>query len=157
MSLAKKSLKIIVFTVGSLSLAFNIDSVQKVNKYTPVLSSGLSHTGITDLGDREITVIDLHKRLFHTSQPRPSETGGYLLLVKNSFGESFGIVVGKTPILMEVSLSQIRTLPESYRRADTLEIATHVIMIPQADTKLTVFLLDPDLLLISQPQLSIGT
>lgn len=147
MSQENKSLKILLFTVGSLHLAFKIDVVVKVNRYTPVLGSGLTHFGITNLGDREITVIDLHQRLFHSSQPRPSQTGGYLLLAKNSVEEVFGIVVGQTPTLLDVSLSQIRVLPESYRQADTLKIATHVILLTQGEEKLTVFLLDPDELL----------
>ncbi|TVQ42161.1 MAG: chemotaxis protein CheW [Gloeocapsa sp. DLM2.Bin57] len=147
MSTANKSLKILFFTVGSLHLAFNIDVVIKINKYTSVLGSGLTHYGITNLGDREITVIDLHKRLFNSSQPRSSQTGGYLLLAKNSVEETFGIVLGQTPTLLDVSLSQIRVLPESYRQSDTLQIATHVILFTQAEEKLTVFLLDPDELL----------
>ncbi|NES01156.1 MAG: chemotaxis protein CheW, partial [Symploca sp. SIO1B1] len=44
-------------------------------------------------------------------------------------------------------LSQIRILPESYRRADTLDIASHVAVINQAGVALTVFLLDVELLL----------
>jgi len=146
MSQNNQSLKILLFTVGSLHLAFPIDSVQKVNKYTPVLGSGLTHVGVTHLDDREITVIDLHKRLFNSTQPRPS-SGGYLLLVRNSVDESFAIVIGATPTLLDVPLNQMRALPESYRRADTLQVATHVIMLGDSDNKLTVFLLDADQLL----------
>lgn len=147
MSVEAKSLKILMFTVGSIHVAFNIYDVIKVNKYTPVIGSGLTHYGITNLGDREITVIDLHKRLFNTSQPRSSESGGYLLLAKNSTGETFGIILGKTPTLVDVPLNQIRVLPESYRSVDTLQIATHVILLTQGEEKITVFLLDPDELL----------
>ena len=45
---------------------------------------------------------------------------------------------------MELPLSQIRTLPESYRRGDTLEIASHVTRVQQNDQLLTVFILDVD-------------
>jgi purine-binding chemotaxis protein CheW len=48
---------------------------------------------------------------------------------------------------MEVPLSRFRVLPEAYRRADTLEVASHVAVIPQHETPLTVFLLDVELLL----------
>jgi purine-binding chemotaxis protein CheW len=48
---------------------------------------------------------------------------------------------------MEVPLSTIRVLPESYRRADTLEVASHVAVIPQEAGSLSVFLLDVDQLL----------
>jgi purine-binding chemotaxis protein CheW len=41
----------------------------------------------------------------------------------------------------------IRVLPESYRRSDTLEVASHVVVIGQEAAPLTLFLLDVDLLL----------
>jgi purine-binding chemotaxis protein CheW len=48
---------------------------------------------------------------------------------------------------MEVPLSMIRVLPESYRRSDMLEVTSHVVVIPQEVAPLTLFLLDVDLLL----------
>lgn len=144
MSANNQTLKILLFRVGSLYLAFHINSIQKVTRYTQVLGSGLNHFGVANVDDREITVIDLHKRLFHTSQPRSSAIGGYLLLVRNSFEESFGVVVGESPTLIDVPVSKIRSLPESYRKSDTLEIATHVIAIIQGEERLTAFLLDAD-------------
>jgi purine-binding chemotaxis protein CheW len=48
---------------------------------------------------------------------------------------------------MEIPLSAIRLLPESYRRADTLEVASHVAVIPQDKESITIFLLDVDLLM----------
>ena len=58
-------------------------------------------------------------------------------------GEPLGIMVAQTPILLDVPLSQIRTLPQSYRQADTLAIASQVAIIPQSDrTIMTVFILD---------------
>jgi purine-binding chemotaxis protein CheW len=59
-------------------------------------------------------------------------------------GETFGISIGQAPTLQDVAVSQIRTLPESYRQADTLEVASHVTVIPQQEGTLTVFILDPD-------------
>jgi purine-binding chemotaxis protein CheW len=69
------------------------------------------------------------------------------VLVKNTTGELYGIPVADTPTLMEVPSSMVRVLPESYRRADTIEVARHVAVIPKGETQLTVFLLDVDLLL----------
>jgi len=140
-------IKLVVFPVGSLTVAFSIQSVQKVINYTQVYGSGLSHIGVAHLEDREITVIDLHKRLFNRSQPIESEKKAYLILAKNSLGEQFGIIVNQTPALLDISLSSIRILPESYRRADTLEIASHVTVIPQETGTQTIFILDSDRLL----------
>lgn len=141
------SLKLIVFTLGSLNLALRIESVYKVVDRTPIYSSGINEVGIAHLGDREVTVVDLDWRFFKSRRISELNSGGYIVIVQNTTGELYGIPVGNTPILMEVQLSTIRLLPESYRRADTLQVASHVAVIPQDGTPLTVFLLDVDLLL----------
>lgn len=140
-------LKLVVFAMGGLHLALRIESVYKVVNYTPVYSSGLNYVGVTHLGDQEVTVVDLHQRFFKASPISKSDPDNYLVIVKNTTGELYGIPVTNTPLLIEVPLSMIRVLPESYRRADTLEVASHVAVIPQEETPLTVFLLDVDLLL----------
>jgi purine-binding chemotaxis protein CheW len=93
---------------------------------------------------QDVTIVDLHKKLFHTSQIDPSEGKGYFIITKPVVqGESLGIIVTKAPTLIDVPVEQIRVLPNSYRHADTLVIASHVTLIPQADNNsLTVFILD---------------
>lgn len=139
-----QTLKLLIFSVDKLKVALSIDVVKKVINYTPVHGSGLNSVGIAHLEDREITVVDLHHRLFKVSQPVTSGVRAYFILANNSIKEEFGIIVSQAPTLLDVPLSTIRALPESYRRADTLEIATHVMMIPQTPESITVFLLDVD-------------
>src|ERR671933_1009782 len=141
------TLKLIVFAMGSLNLALRIESVYKVVNHTAVYSSGLLPVGVAHVGEGEITVVDLHRRFFKSRLPSESQPGGYLVIVKNTTGELYGIGVADTPVLMEVPLSMIRVLPESYRRADTLDVASHVAVIPQEGAPVTVFLLDVNLLL----------
>ncbi len=141
------SLKLIVFGMGSLNLALRIESVYKVVNHTPIYGTGLKPVGVAHVGDGEVTVVDLYRQFFKTSPSKESEPGGYLVIVKNTTGELYGIPVPHTPLLLEVPLSQIRVLPESYRRADTLGVASHVAVIPQEVAPLTIFLLDVDLLL----------
>ncbi|MBR8832238.1 MAG: hypothetical protein N5P05_003490 [Chroococcopsis gigantea SAG 12.99] len=139
--------KLLVFSIGSLHLALSVSTVKKVLNYSAVRGTGLSHFGITTIEDREITVIDLHRRLFKTPQAQVSGDKGYLILALNSDGEYFGIWVAVAPSLEDVPLSQLRILPESYRRSDTLSIASHVMALATKDSTLTVFLLDVDRLL----------
>ena len=141
------SLKLIVFGMGSLNLALPIESVYKVVNHTSVYGSGLRPVGVAHVGDGEITVVDLYRQFFKASPFKESDRGGYLVIVKNTTGELYGIPVVETPILLEVPLSQIRVLPESYRHSDTLGVASHVAVIPQEVSPLTIFLLDVDLLL----------
>ncbi|HAJ58391.1 MAG TPA: chemotaxis protein CheW [Cyanobacteria bacterium UBA8543] len=141
------SLKLIVFGIGSLNLALPIESVYKVVNHTPVYGSGLNAVGVAHVGDGEVTVVDLYQQFFKASSFKESTQIAYLVIVKNTLGELYGIPITDTPILLEVPLSQIRVLPESYRQADTLGVASHVAVIPQEASPLTIFLLDVDLLL----------
>jgi chemotaxis signal transduction protein len=144
--MTKNNLELIVFQIGSLHLALPIESVYKVTNHTPIAGSGVGMVGVTCVDDLEVTVIDLYRRFFN-SNPGEYSTSGYLVLVKTKNNELYGIPVAETPVLMEVSLSLIRVLPESYRNADTLDLASHVAVIPQNSSSLTIFLLDIEQLL----------
>ncbi|MBE9126720.1 MULTISPECIES: chemotaxis protein CheW [unclassified Coleofasciculus] len=143
----ESSLKLIVFRIGSLNLALPIESVHKIFNQTPIYGSRVNYVGITHVGDQEVTVVDLYRRFFKSDSTRESDSIGYLVIVQNTTGELYGIPVTDTPVLMDVPLSTIRILPESYRRADTLDIASHVAVIPQDGTQLTIFVLDVELLM----------
>lgn len=145
--MTQKLIKLIVFFIGKLNFALPIERVYKILNRTSIYGSGTNQVGIAHISDREITVIDLHRRFFKASSINEAETNGYLVILQNTTGELYGIPVAEAPILMDVPLSTIRVLPESYRQADTLEIARHVAVIPQEEESLTVFLLDGDLLL----------
>ena len=140
---ANSWLKLVIFTIGNLTLALPIKQVQKVVKHNSVHGSGLSHVNLTHLEEQEVAVVDLHQKLFKVSLREQSGTNGYFIITQPVIGEPLGIMVAQTPILLDVPLSQIRILPESYRQADTLAIASHVAIIPQPDkTTMTVFILD---------------
>lgn len=140
---SNKSLnKFLLFQVGKLFLALSVDQIQKVINYTPVFGSGLGAFGVAHIGDEEITVIDLHQQFFKTSQTMIPGQKGYLILSKINLGETFALWVAQTPTLIDVPLSQIRALPESYRQGDTLAAASHVMLIPNLTETMTVFLLD---------------
>ena len=138
-----QSIKLLVFTVGKLTLALPILQVQKVIKYNPLHGSGLSHVNLAHLEDRDIAVVDLHQKLFNTSLDRISENQGYFIISKNVTGEPLGILISDSPIIIELSTAQIRLIPDSYRHADTLEIASHVTVVSREnDSKRTIFILD---------------
>ncbi len=139
--------KILIFPIGQLNLGLKIDSVQKIIKYLPIQSSGLSPFGVIHLEEQEISVIDLHHLLFKEKDPIAYSQDGHIILTRQLQRESFAILVAKPPSLIDVPLSEIRILPESYRRSDTLEIASHVTVIPHQDDPLTIFILDVPYLL----------
>ena len=134
-------LKLLVFEIGKLTLALPILQVQKVVKQNEVHGSGLSHVSLTHLAEQEVAIIDLHQKLFGVSLTQ-AEATGYFIITKNIAGEPLGIVVSKAPTLIDVPQERIRLLPDSFRRADTLSIASHVARIPQNGVTLTIFILD---------------
>lgn len=138
-----QKVKLLVFNIGKLTLALPILQVQKVIKHLPIYGSGLSHVNLTHLEDREVTVVDLHQKLFRTSLAAAYNTPGYFIITKNIVDEPLGIRVSEPPALIDVTTTQIRLIPDSYRRADTLEIASHVTVITQENqTCQTIFILD---------------
>ncbi|MEP1060695.1 MULTISPECIES: chemotaxis protein CheW [Cyanophyceae] len=138
------TLKAIACKIGHLNLAIRIESVDKILKQTPVYSSGLNSVGIAHVGDREVTVFDLERHLFQTSNMDTAQTG-YLVVVRNTANEFRGIPVALLPTLIDIPLPTLRLLPESYRHSDTLGIASHVALIPEPEGLLTLFLLDLNL------------
>jgi purine-binding chemotaxis protein CheW len=145
---AVTTVKVVVFKMGDVSLALHVHSVAKVTPQTTVYGSGLHGVGLAHLGDREVTVVDLYERLFQSSSFNNALNSRYLMIVKNRHGEFFGIPVSEVPSLMEIPLSCIRVLPESYRNADIFGFATHVAVIPATEPPMTIFMLDVEQLLV---------
>jgi purine-binding chemotaxis protein CheW len=143
---ASSTAKFLLFTLGQLHLALPIAQVVRILNYAPVHGSGTTATGLVHLEDRSVTVIDLGQRLLHRSQSPSALTKSFLILAQTSRGEEFAIVVPSPPTLMDVAVEHIRVLPASYRQNDTLNCASHVMVIPQLGQSLTVFLLEPDAL-----------
>lgn len=144
---AVTSIKVVVFKIGEVNLALHIYNIAKVLPQTTVHGSGLHSVGLAHLGDREVTVVDLHQRLFQSSSINDANKYKYLAIVKDRQGELYGIPVPLVPTLMDIPLSYIRVLPESYRNADIFGFATHVAVIPTTEPPMMIFLLDVDQLL----------
>lgn len=144
---ASRTHKYLVFTLGKLNLAFDVDHVEKIVNYRPIHHSGTTAIGLIHLEDRSITVIDLHRQLFKVSQPPGTKGRQFLILFKNRRGESLGLLVNETPTLLDMPLSQIRVLPESFRQNDTLACANQVIIVQEKGQSFTVFVLDPERLI----------
>jgi purine-binding chemotaxis protein CheW len=140
------SLKVITFQIGNLNLAIAITAIYKILKQTPIEGSGINSVGVAHLSDRELTVIDLQRQLFQDSAIKNQGQDNHLIVIKTASEDFYGIPVENVPILMDIPLSTLRVLPESYRRADTLGIASHVAILPQEQGTSTVFLLDINLL-----------
>ena len=143
------SIKLLVFEIGKLTLALPILQVQKVIKYQDIHGSGLSHVNLIHLEQQQVVVVDLHQKLFKVKlhQTSSNSNKGYFIISKKATGELLAIAVSQSPTIIDVNRDRIRALPETYRRADTLGIASHVALIFESETPLTIFILDLDRLI----------
>lgn len=150
------NIRLLVFSIDKLTLALPVNRVRKVTRYAPIHGSGLSHVNLAHFDNQELTVIDLHQKLFNRSQDDLNPDGGYFIVVRSQEtanvdleADYLGIRSIDAPILMDVSLEHIRSLPKSYRYADTLEIASHVAIVPNEhdSSSQTIFVLDLDCLI----------
>ena len=71
---------------------------------TSIHSNGLKSVGVAPVGEDEVTVVDLHRLFFKSSPRSESERGGYLVIVKNTTPELYGIPVVETPVLIGSAL-----------------------------------------------------
>ena len=138
------SLRLIVMSLGELTLACRIESVYKVVSHSQVHSSGLGYTGVTHIDDHAVVVIDLHHKLFNIPT---ANKHGYFVILKPQVGDLLAIPVTTSPNLMDIQRDHIRILPESYQQSDTLAIASHVAVVPHGEDTLTLFVIDENTLI----------
>lgn len=138
----------IVFAIAPLQVALPIAQVQRVIRQTEVFSSGLTHLGITHVGDYEVTVVDLYRRLFNRNlTPQPNQPI-YQIILRSTQGDLLALPIDSPPELVDVPQTAIRLLPAAYHRQnDTLSIAKQVAVIPTPTGTQTIFLLDTQTLI----------
>jgi chemotaxis signal transduction protein len=141
------NMKVVVFPIGSLNCAINIFSIYKVVKSTRFYGEDNNWVSMTRVGDREVTILDLRRRLFPNELGEATSTQVYIIVLQNSQGDLYGIPVNGIPSLIDLAVDQIRVLPDSFRQANALGIASHVAIVPQSSESLTLFLLDTEFLL----------
>ncbi|PSB05149.1 chemotaxis protein CheW [Merismopedia glauca] len=150
----QQNLKVIVFAIGSLNCGINIFSIYKVVNSTRLYGDDNNWVSMMHIGDREVTILDLRRRLF-PHEPVEFPSGQiYVIILQNSQGDLYGIPVSGIPSLMDIAVEQVRVLPESFRQANALGIASHVAIVPQSSESLTLFLLDVEFILDLEQLLS---
>ena len=140
------SFRLIVTTLGNVTLAYRIETVYKVVKRSQIPDSNLEHSGIIHINGEAAVIVDLHRTLFNAYTPSEQ---GYFVVVKSRVGELIAVPVETSPNLMDVSREHVRVLPSSYRQANRLTMASHVAVVPYEKETLTIFIIDENSLLPS--------
>ena len=140
------NLKCIMVNLNTLKVALPVPYVDKVIKQPQILGSGLNHVGVTNYDGEAITVIDLYYQLFQIRQDFQTKDS-YLIIAKLANETKVAFPVKGTPNLIEISATDMRVLPGSYRQADTLGIASHLVKMSQPSGQdEMIFILDLDYL-----------
>ena len=140
------SFRVIVTTLGRVTLAYRIETVYKVVKRSQIPDSNLEQTGIIHINGEAAVIVDLYRKLLIAYTPSEQ---GYFVVVKSRVGELIAVPVETSPNLMDVSREHVRILPSSYRQANRLSVASHVAVIPHEKETLTIFVIDENSLLQS--------
>ena len=145
---SEETRKFLSLQIETVALIVPIELVFRILSNVEVHNTGDRGYGITHLGEREISVLNLHHHLFQREFPQPTEERAdrmiarYAVAIQSQSGDLYGIPVDRAPALLDVPLSDIRRLPDSYRQVDTLGIASHVAVVREADRPNTYFVID---------------
>jgi chemotaxis signal transduction protein len=134
-------LKLIVFEVTDYLFAFPLQVVTQVITCPPIVSTTQTGLGLVNLGPQSISVVDLEQELARQSTSFRSMPQRFLILTKTRAGETFGIPIRQPPVLMEVLRASIQSLPISYRQTNPLGIASHMVVLPETEGSLKIFVL----------------
>jgi chemotaxis signal transduction protein len=134
--------KVIMFNVARYWFALPIAVVLKVVNFPPEFRTTLNEVGLVDLGDRAIALLDLRPKVNSLDTTLRGERGRFLTIVQVSDKELCAIPVDRPPTLRDISLADVRSLPESAAIVPPLNLASHVAVLNSEDPPLEVFLLD---------------
>jgi chemotaxis signal transduction protein len=122
-------LELIVFEIGEVSFGIPITKIDRI------VSS--VHLGEDYTLTQNVEVLDLHHRL--TGVPISTPTA-IAIFIGNS-QQLYGIPIDTVPNLTFVPLDRIRELPTDFRTTNPLGIASHVAIISNPISELTIFIL----------------
>ena len=134
--------RFIVFQVLDYCWALPIEAVLRVVNCSLGPNRELISMGVIQIGRHVIRALDLHQRLNSGYLPQLPGDSPFLVITRTAEAELCGIPVDEPPDLIEVSSELIRSLPLSSPQVGLLEMASGVVVRPQAANPQTVFLLD---------------
>ncbi|MDY7016000.1 MAG: chemotaxis protein CheW [Cyanobacteriota bacterium] len=134
--------KVIMFNVARYWFALPIAVVLKVVNFPPEFRTTLNEVGLVDLGDRAIALLDLRPKVNALDSTTGRDGGHFLTIVQVSDKELCAIPVDRPPTLRDISLADVRALPNSATVVPPLNLASHVAVLDSEDPPLEVFLLD---------------
>ena len=164
-----KKLRVIVFKIAKYWLALPMKVVLNVRDFPSNIKESSRDNRLIHLDNRTLTLLPLKPILVKPSKAKLtlaqsldktaavtkspidlSSVGEFLIIVKTPRGEACAIPVDKLPTMIDLPLSTIQKLPDSYSQSYLLGMANYVAVwqLPKGQStrkegeKLTIFLLD---------------
>ncbi|NEP51903.1 MAG: hypothetical protein F6K65_25155 [Moorea sp. SIO3C2] len=164
-----KKVRVIVFKIAKYWLALPMKVVLNVRDFPSNIKESSRDNRLIHLDNRTLTLLPLKPILVKPSKaklplaksldktatviksPRElSNVGEFLIIVKTPRGEACAITVDKLPTMIDLPLSTIRKLPDSYSQSYLFGMANYVAVSQRPKghatgteaEKLTIFLLD---------------
>jgi purine-binding chemotaxis protein CheW len=139
----------IVFRIAKYLFALPIGDVLQVVNCPPQTNYEINQLGLFQIGQHIIKVVDLHQECNSGDLSQVTGNQSFLVLTRTPQGNFCGILVYEPPDLIEFSSEQLRSLPRSEH--PVLKFARHAVVLPWQERTTTIFLLDMQQALTSNP------
>ncbi len=137
-------IRVIAFPLANFWFALPITAIRKITLCPPEFGDDAPGSSLVYLDNQTITILNLSPYLAAVNQEQKSQTsnGKFLVIIKTTQEEPYGIRVNELPNMLDLPLAAIEKLPSSYRKNTMLGLASYVAVLPSQKRKLLLYLLD---------------
>jgi chemotaxis signal transduction protein len=122
-------LELVVFDLAKVSFGIPMTKIKRIVS-SVFIGEDFSLT-------QNVEILDLHHRLAGIEISNPQA----IAIFTSNDRQLYGIPLDTVPTLMSIPLDRIRTLPDDFRSTSPLGVASHIAVIPNSTTALTIFIL----------------
>jgi hypothetical protein len=140
-SVTVSSIRVLLAPLKNLWVAIPMTAVRKIMRTADVLSPGKSLPQYIQVDDLATKVINLYEQIYGSMNPDPES---HLVALEMPDGQGFSIPLTKLPTILDIDTTTIRSIPADYRDLYLLDVASHITLLQQGKTEITVFLIDPE-------------
>jgi chemotaxis signal transduction protein len=136
----------IAFQVANHWFALPIEAILKIIN-CPNLDSPIKDCiGLLEWEKQVITVIDLSQKISVESEPTSLNSlenfsHNFLILIQTKSAELCGFLTKKNPILVDIPISNIHSIPSSYRQVADLSLISKMAIFNQSEAEPTLKIL----------------
>ncbi len=139
------TIRTITFTTAGYLFALPMQAVLKVSHCPQPTDESFDEVGLFYLGNETVAILELGDRL-GLSPAASSPEQRFLILVRATSGELYGIQIGDLPNMFDLPTAQIRPLPPKARQSPLRQVAKYAARCQADEREQLLLLLDLSLL-----------